>query len=588
MRSSPKWLAAGQAVALSLVAASTAAQNVDILEQHLTVDLSSADTTVVQIELLLEATGAVSILSMFEPALPMVSARVDDVPAQTAPHPQYPGQVVNVVYPSPLTPGQQVRVSIHLEGMPTCGSSSVSCQRGPSETFFTFPAPGSAWYHVSLFDSDPYTGSVEVLVPSGHIVVAGQGEPSAVVPMGGNTERWSFDIQQPIELLGMYAGVAQTISSSRGFPVTALYQADSHDVEDVSLAVDVASELLPILGEQYGQLPVDRAHILALPSNVAFGGMGMLGKVFVNGVVFSSHDYLVEQGMAHEFSHSWWGNLASGSAPNESAFLNEGMAEYSAWRALGVARGAAMRVAGMRMNAVWYMLRRPNDEDIPVLSGNDQSPAFIFVTYHKGALALRALEQMVGSDAFGDALKLFVARGQGQLSVAGLVQDIETVSGRDVGAAADQWLWGEGFPRLAINPVVDGGEVRLGIDLEGDYLLELPVRVTMADGSVEEHSFAIGAGVTEPQLSLGERPASIEIDPEWTMAREIVPALAGDVSFDGVVDAADMIEVALRHGGYLPTERRVDGSYDPLYDVDRDQTIGDADLEAVRTAALSY
>jgi hypothetical protein len=41
------------------------------------------------------------------------------------------------------------------------------------------------------------------------------------------------------------------------------------------------------------------------------------------------------------------------------------------------------------------------------------------------------------------------------------------------------------------------------------------------------------------------------------------------------------MEIALRHGGAIPDERRQDGSYDPLYDVNDDGRIDESDMDAL-------
>ncbi len=63
--------------------------------------------------------------------------------------------------------------------------------------------------------------------------------------------------------------------------------------------------------------------------------------------------------------------------------------------------------------------------------------------------------------------------------------------------------------------------------------------------------------------------------------REFAAQRLGDVTFDGAVDGADLIEAALHVGGRFPSERRVDGSYDPLFDVNHDNTNSVADLDVI-------
>lgn len=516
--------------------------------------------------------------------LPITDATVNGEPASVIPHPAYPEYLTRLVFGTPLAPGAQAVISMMLAGTPTCPEFNASCKRSATETVLTYAQPGMAWHFASPFESDPHTGTVSVTAPSDQIVVAGQGKPLSTEPLGDSL-RWRFAFQEPTESLGLYAGVAKTVEVAGPISVRAIYQPAKHDADNVSLAANVVSQLLPVYQEQYGPLPLDEFHLITVPNHFGFGATGLLGNVFVNEIVFAS-TYLIEQGMAHELAHSWWGNLASASDPNESSFLNEAFAEYSAWRALEVVRGRSTRVSGMRMNAVWYMYRRPNDADVPILSPNAQdSPAFIFATYHKGALVLRMLEEAVGSSQFAAALQTFVQRGYAQTSTDKLVEDIATASGIDVSLQAKEWLRREGFPHIVISPTLSDSELSLTFDLAEDYHLHVPVRLVFADGSVIDQSVKIQRGSNVQRFDLVQRPASIEFDPEWSMVREIRPAIPSDINFDNRVDGADLIEVALRATSHLPAIRRVDGLYDPLYDINQDRIVDDKDLEAVLSAA---
>ena len=111
----------------------------------------------------------------------------------------------------------------------------------------------------------------------------------------------------------------------------------------------------------------------------------------------------------------------------------------------------------------------------------------------------------------------------------------------------------------------------------GDFAVDVPVRVTFDDGSVDE--FVIDADVDHADVN---GAVLVEVDPRWTLVRSIAPAVKGDVSCDGRIDAVDLMEVALRSGTKAPDTRRVDASFDPLYDLDDD---GDVDIDDV-TAVL--
>lgn len=575
----------GFGAAIFLWAGSSAAQ-LDIVSQDIAMDVTGPpESMTLVIDASLQATATASSFVFYKPLLDITVAQVNGQPVMVEPHPSYPQWATRLIFSQPLAAGDTVQIHLELAGTPTCTASGYPgkfCWRGANETVLTTAFPGVSWYLFNLYGLDPFVGSIAVRAPDAHTVVAGALDAESVEAHGDGTSTHHFGIDMATELLAVYAGEADTLDVDG---VRVIHHARKHDAENVALAAEVTRGVLPILESHYGELPIGDVRIVVVPNDFGFGGMGLLGNVLLNEVVVGPADYLIEQGMAHELSHSWWGNLASGSDPIEQRFLGEAFAEFSGWRALGELRDDATRTSGMRMNAVWYMYRRPNDVDVPVISPETQSsPAVIHVTYHKGPLVLRTLEEALGEEAFAEALRTFLARGYGALSLDGLIEDILAVSDYDAAADVEQWLRRTGFPRVAVTSRVEEGAVQLSLATTGEFTFALPVRIVLSDGRTIDERLDLTPGTREHAIAIDERPIAVEIDPRWTAVREITAALPGDVTLDGEVDGADLVATAVAHGGVLPEERRIDGHYDPLYDLDRDGIIGDADLELVRAS----
>ncbi|MEZ4444195.1 MAG: M1 family aminopeptidase [Polyangiaceae bacterium] len=567
-----------------LAASSAAAQTVDIVEQSIAVDLRDETAMTVELELLLEVpanVAAQSYLDVLTPALPVVAASLDASPATAAPHPLYPSQVLRVTFPSSILTGGQATLAVSLQGAPTCGGQY--CRWSPTETIFTAPAPGRAFYFSDPFVTNGFTGNLSVRLPEAQTVVGPQSLPTRD-NHGDGSETWSYLVGQETELLGFYAGFRDSLQSAD--PRVAVYYDAATDDEDlVAEAFAAATRVLPVYEGLYGPLPVDEVRLVSVPESFAFGGLGMLGEVFLNEVVFGQHGYLATQGVAHEIAHSWWGNLTSSEDPADRAFLGEALAEYSAWRALGIADGAKTRTAGMRMNAVWYMFRRPEGQDAAILAVSPSSPLYVFVTYHKGALALRALEEQVGTTAMDEALRRFATRGLGGASLEALAEDLLDV---DLAPWTADWLARPGYPRLSAAVTSEPGAATVRLALAEDWRLRVPLRLVLEGGETVETAIDLsGAGEVEQRFEVPAAVVAVEVDPEWSMAREIAPALPGDVTLDGRVDGADLIALALQQGRYLPELRRVDGGYDPLYDLARDGVIDAADMQVVLDAVAA-
>jgi len=441
---------------------------------------------------------------------------------------------------------------------------------------------GKAWYLINLSTTaDEFEAELSVRAPSTHHFV-GQGAPTDRIENDDGTVTWLTSFQHQTEQLFVYASQGAELTSESGFPVTAYYASDEIASEPLSEAVNLAGEVIDFYNEAYVPLPVDEAHIMIMPYNVPFGGAGLLGNVFLADYVVGELDYLLEQGIAHEFGHSWWGGVASSVGELDGAFMHEAFAEYSAWRALGTLRGDAVRTAGMRMNAVWYMYGRPGDLDMPILDpATGASDVYVHVTYHKGPVVIRTFEELVGIEPFTEALRGLLDRGSGGLTVDALVEEVEAVSGVDLSFNVNQWLKQRGFPSLVVSGEIEESSVTVEVESDGAFTYQLPLQFVMTDGSVVEEKMDVEDGTTTGTFELDEAPVLVQVDPRWTLVREVTPALSGDVTFDGVVDAHDLIEVALMSGGELPAERRVDGSYDPLYDINGDGRIDESDLDAM-------
>lgn len=573
---------------LALPMSSALAQSVDFLDQAVVVDVA-ADPLHVDVELRVRATARAEELALLVPSIPLVSLEVDGEALETEPDATYPDYVLWARWPVPLEDGDEAVVHMVLEGEPTCTSvfaQGAVCTRHADETMLLPSSVAMSWAFTNLFESDPFTAAIEVRAPAGHLVAAGQGAPRSVLDAEDGTRTSRFVSEVPTEQLAVYTRAAASVRIEGALPVVGVAPDEDERLATMEELATTAAEVLPVHAGRYGEIGIDEFHLLTFSDRTEFAGMGLFGNVLLfDALLDAPYEYLRVQGIAHETAHSWWGGLASAARWEEGAFFNEAFAEYSAWAALGVLHGDEVRTSGARMSAVWYMLRRPGDEDVAVLDpAAADSPAFVFVTYHKASVFLRTLEEAAGPEAFTRALANLVARGPGGLSTEALAEDVLAESGWDPTAALDAWLRAPGFPTVTAG-LSAAGSPTLGLDVQGDVSFRLPVVLHRADGSRTDVVLEVGPGAAEAELPAGAPPVRLELDPRWTLVRLVRPALPGDVSLDGVVDAIDLVDVALRDGGVLPDERRVDGSYDPLYDVDEDERIDRADLDAVLAAA---
>jgi len=580
----------GASITLAILAAArTTPAAVDFVDQDLSVDLATDPATVT-----IRATVHVSVttdstqIQLLEPAAPLVSVEWDGTPLTVEPHSGW----VGVVFPSTVTAGTEGTLTAVMSGAIECPypGGYETCVRSATLTFLTPPWAGGSWYLINVEgpDYDTHTGSIEILQPTGHRAAA-MGVVPAVVDNGDGTSTWTFAFDRQVVDLAFVAGELEEVTAaSGGFPVRGLYRGDTYVRDLMQGIVDSGSLIAPVFGDLWGEPPVEEIQYSTFSGSTPFAGTSLQGLILLHEMIFTpTYSYIIPE-VSHELAHLWWGTMSSAASETEFGFFAESMAEYSMWRARGMLEGESVRDSGSRMNAVWYMYGRPSPtSDTRVLSRLGTEIA-IFAIYHKGSTVVRTLEEAAGADGLDAGLSAMIEAGPDGASIAGFEAAVLEASGVDLAPYVDVWLRGLGFPIVTLSPSIAETSTGYSVTVSAsgdDFPMPLPVVARLADGTTVEGTLGYFSGAGEVSLETSARPAVVEVDPGWTAVRELAPSADGDVSLDGRVDGADLIEVALRAGGFMPDERRVDGGYDPLYDLDDDGVIGEFDLDAVVSRA---
>jgi hypothetical protein len=554
---------------------STTTLAMDIVKQDIDVDLVSTNERLqVLLRLEVKLTASQSNLEVVAPSGTIDSAAIDGLPATFAVN-----DLLLVVTPAvPLAAGTHT-LQLRTDGVPSCVSArGRQCTRTLPFTFLTAFTELVRWYVIGT-GFDLFVGTVTVRVPANHLVSLVQGATPTSTLNADGSQTFSFPYTTPTQNLALVSGELTASTSRDGF-VTG-YSVDPATRPTMERLVADVARFYPVYSQLYGPLPLSHVSITFVPSDFVAGAMSEFGLIFANEVLARPELQYVSTQFAHEAAHFWWGNLASPQVP----FLSEGMAEYSLWRAREVLDGPAVAAAGRRMNATWYLYGRGAVGDRAILDRSiSSSPAFVFVTYHKAAVVLRSLEEFVGTDAMTRGLRAAV-QSNPDLSVDAWLAAIQKETTINLAPWRRAWLEQPGFPVITVESAVvasgAGQRVSLSMTLSGDFPMKAPLLFRFADGSSQRRAVSLSGHSAQFTETFDAAPLTIEFDPEWTSVREVVPALVADVTLDGDVDGADLIEVALHMETAMPTVRRQDGRYEPLFDLDGDRAVSGGDLDTV-------
>ncbi len=166
--------------------------------------------------------------------------------------------------------------------------------------------------------------------------------------------------------------------------------------------------------------------------------------------------------VAHEIAHQWWGHVV-GWRSYRDQWISEATANY-----------AATLYARHRLRDEWSLLLGPTagwqealtatDDDGrtveslgPLVLGerlesSRSAGAYQPIVYQKGAIVLDMMARTIGEQSFLDVLGRIVRtaslHGTPQLSTEDFISLIEQLSGRDLTAFAEQFIYGTGLPEV--------------------------------------------------------------------------------------------------------------------------------------------
>ncbi len=181
---------------------------------------------------------------------------------------------------------------------------------------------------------------------------------------------------------------------------------------------------------------------------ISFSGSGARGYAYTL-ILEEGRDYLSNelegyedlftgrQILLHEMAHTWWGNALT-NVGKGSAWLNEGLANYSSLRAIGKINGPRAEWKAIHRHIKAY-LKTKSMENLIDLGGLSQIVHRI--AYSRGTLVFYELERTIGRSNLDRGLRHFFQQHRSQFpTIQQFQQALEKISGRSLKAFFQDWI----------------------------------------------------------------------------------------------------------------------------------------------------
>ena len=306
------------------------------------------------------------------------------------------------------------------------------------------PEVAATWFPVNDHPIDKATFAFHITVPTGVGVVA-NGLPRGTEPAAPG---WTTHVWRARDPMASYlATVAigrwdvRTRTGPHGLPIIDAVDPDLGDAPDATLAQQ--DEMVTFLEGLFGRYPFETVGAIVDDQEPLFYSLENQTRP-----VYSPATFFLpgpEATVVHELAHQWVGDDVA-LARWSDIWLNEGFATYVEW--LWQERGGGGRLADIARFV--HASVAPDSPFWQVAVGDPGvDDLFSDAVYLRGGLTLHALRQAIGDRDFFSVLRRWTSEHAGGHGTTGqLIALSERVSGRQLDALFDRWLFSPGRPPL--------------------------------------------------------------------------------------------------------------------------------------------
>ncbi len=297
------------------------------------------------------------------------------------------------------------------------------------------PVGAKTWYPVNGHPTDKATYTFRLRVPEGTTAVANGRLRSKQTRDGWTTFVWEATKPTASYLTTATIGRFE-VSKSKTAAGRPNYTAVDVDLADrAQLVVPVTNKTTGYFSELFGDYPLTAVGAIVDDEDVGYALETQTRPIY--GRV--PHQATI----AHEMAHQWFGNTVS-PATWRDIWLNEGFASYAQWLWSEHVGGLTAKQRFQRLYA------KPADAKFwnPPPGDPGREHNFAQSVYVRGAMALHALRERIGDDAFFELLRTWVEKHRyGNASIPDFVALAEQVSGKQLDKLFDAWLYQKGKPQ---------------------------------------------------------------------------------------------------------------------------------------------
>jgi aminopeptidase N len=377
------------------------------------------------------------------------------------------------------------------------------------------------WFPFHDYAADPSTADISISVPGGFQVV---GYTDAASANAGGKYRF---VQSKPALVGNLAyGKYATRNLNIGGYDLQFYTRPGSDQLVIGYG-ETLGKALEFYTKKFGEPAMGKRLIVAQIDDESLDFYSSTGMLFIADRQFEQAREITNERLQREAAYQWWG-LTVGLKSFDDAWLAQGLSEYSAY-ALRESTLTGAQLDNLRRELLEKSLTFEQTASLLRAPANldDQSTAYQYIMYAKGALVFKLLRDTLGPQKFDQLLRTHLQENRGKnVSIDEFEKLASRVAGDNLRYFFARWVEGTGVPEFTSDYLIirtRGGKfVARGTVKQNYDNLRLPVEVQLrseGENGLQTQVLQMDEASADFNIESTGKPLSVIIDPNYKLLR---------------------------------------------------------------------
>jgi hypothetical protein len=377
------------------------------------------------------------------------------------------------------------------------------------------------WFPFHNYAADPATSDISVTIPTGYQLVGVSDTP--VAPAGG---KYRF-VQSKPALIGNFAYGKYVSKTLRYGDFELQFNTRVADDAMVGEYGEILGRALDFYTKKYGAPDAGKKLIIAQIDDESLDYYSTQGMMFIANRLFDGAKGTTEDRLQREAAYQWWG-LSVGLETFDDAWLSQGLAEYSAF-SLRESTLTGAQLESLRRELLEKSLTFEQTASLARVPANldDQSVAYNYIMYSKGAFAFKLLRDTMGTQKFEQLLRTYLQQFRGKnASIDEFEKLASKVDGKNLRYFFARWVEGTGVPEFQTDYLIirtrSGKFVTRGTVKQNYDNLRLPVEIQLlseGENKAKIVTLDIDDASADFNIESEGKPLGVVVDPNYKVLR---------------------------------------------------------------------